>query len=197
MSDRNGIISDVSVLRTGERSYLLVFSVILLLSVTLNVVLVRRVNSLTTKKPSTDVGMAIGSVSLTDPSGKPVKINLRGDDRPTVVYFYRPTCGWCRKNLMNIKELAKQLAQTGRGEVIGISLDQAGLTEYVRNSDLGFPSYTNIPADFSEKYQLGETPQTVVIMKGKIVDDWRGAYDQELKQKVETAFNARLPGLAP
>jgi len=70
---------------------------------------------------------------------------------PTVLYIYRPTCGWCAKNLQNIKELAQHVQQTG-GRVIGLSLETDGLEQYVQKSDMGFPSYTDIPRDFMEKY---------------------------------------------
>jgi AhpC/TSA family len=140
--------------------------------------------------------MSIDAVSLTDPEGRTVRVNLRGDIRPMVIYVYRPTCGWCRKNLDNIKELTRQLAETNRVELIGMSLERDGLLDYLHRSELRFPSYTSIPAEFSEKYHLGDTPETILIKNGKIVNDWHGAYSDALKHDVESTLNVSLPGLA-
>jgi len=121
--------------------------------------------------------------------------DFRADDMPTVLYIYRPTCGWCAKNLQNIKELAQHVQQTG-GRVIGLSLETDGLEQYVQKSDMGLSQAIRTFHGFHGEI-LGVTPHTLVVRKGKVVEDWCGAYSGNLQTQVESVFGVHLPGFAP
>lgn len=176
-----------------------VFALLLLISATLNFALAWRLHSAGLGKRGSGalsaVNRAIGSVVVKDLGGKPVEIDFRTEGRDTFIYVYSPSCHWCADNLANVKELARHIQATRTSVLIGLSLDRGGLDEYVKISDLGFPTYTDVPREFLKAYGLGATPQTLVVRNGKILKDWRGAYDGALKLEVEDFFQVRLPGV--
>src|SRR5260221_312572 len=56
------------------------------------------------------------------------------DSKPTVLYVFTPQCGWCKKNLDNLKHMIAKKGDEYR--FIGLSLTKEGLPEYVGASGL-------------------------------------------------------------
>jgi hypothetical protein len=111
------------------------------------------------------------------------------------LYIFKPECPWCARNLPNIKALAGHA--NGQYRVISLSLSNDGLNDYVVQSGLNMPVYGNLPDIARTTYKLGGTPQTIVISpEGKVLKNWKGAYQGNTQREIERYFNVQLPGLA-
>jgi peroxiredoxin len=114
--------------------------------------------------------------------------------RPTVLYVFAPSCGFCAANAENIRHLAKSTG--GAFRFIGVSLSEKDLDGYLETHELGFPVYTVTPAT-QKAYGLGSVPQTLVVSEsGKVLQSWMGAYRDEAEREVERYFVVNLPGLS-
>jgi peroxiredoxin len=139
-------------------------------------------------------GTSLPPIAAKGLDGQPATISYRPDELPTILYVFTPTCGWCTKNLQNIKALAERTK--GKYRVIGLSLSSDKLQDYVTRSDLTFPVYSDLSPGVTIKYRMGGTPQTIVISnEGKLVKEWKGAYMGNTKQEIETQFGLELPGI--
>ena len=126
--------------------------------------------------------------------GTPHLIGFGDSDVPTVLYVFTPQCGWCRKNLDNLRALIRQSGT--RYRIIGISLTRKDLKEYVDAEHLTLPIYTDLPDATMAHYKLGGTPETIVISKdSKVQKVWMGAYVKEVKKNIEDYLGASLPGV--
>lgn len=140
-------------------------------------------------------GELVLPAKVTDLHGNPAEVNYEAAAVPTVLYVFTPTCGWCLRNIANVKSLFAQSSSKYR--VIGISLAREGLADYVASHSFSFPVYVAEPRT-AVAYGLGSTPQTIVISTGgRVLQNWRGAYDGPTKKDVEIFFAAKLPGLEP
>ena len=126
--------------------------------------------------------------------GRSETIAYTGSDRPTVLYIFTPQCGWCTRNMDNLKALLKAKGQDNR--FIGLSLSPVGLTDYVRTHELTIPVLTGLSSETISAYKLGGTPQTLVISpEGRVVQNWRGAWTSKQKSDIEAFFHVTLPGI--
>jgi len=173
---------------------------LLICSVSINVFLARKTNSLRSAlvhvktEDSLPVGTSLPPIVAKGLDGRPATISYMPDKLPTILYVFKPSCGWCTKNIQNIKALAE--STRGKYQVIGISLSSDNLQEYVTKSDLTFPVYSDLPPDVAINYRMGGTPQTIVISnEGKLIKEWKGAYIGNTKQQIETQFGLELPGI--
>lgn len=120
-------------------------------------------------------------------------INYAGTDRPTVLYVLSSTCGWCVRNEDSINRLIAEKSSEYR--FIAISLDEDGAAgEPVHPA--GIPLYTGISEDVKQAYNMGGTPQTIVVSPlGVVLANWNGAYRGRQKQGIERFFDIELPDL--
>jgi hypothetical protein len=112
------------------------------------------------------------------------------------MYVFRPGCGWCAKNLNNIKELNRQLGAIGKYRIVGVALDETGLKEYIQQTQMNFPVYSGISSDDVARLALGGTPQTIVVSNGQVTHSWSGAYGGEVLKDVEATLGIKLPGMS-
>ena len=169
-------------------------------SVILNLFLARKTKSLRSAllhvkaEDSLLVGASLPPIAAKGLDGRPTIIRYGPDELPTILYVFTPPCGWCTKNIQNIKTLAERTK--GKYQVIGLSLSSDNLHEYVTKSDLTFPVYSDFSPAVANKYRMGSTPQTIVISnEGKLVKEWKGAYMGDTKKQIETQFGLELPGI--
>src|SRR5260370_2788339 len=150
-------------------------------SVALNVVLARKVRSFQQFQSSKAADRLLKVGTIVPPiagrllNGQQQVISYVGTNQPTVLYVFTPPCSWCAKNVDNFKTLVEK----GRGQyrVIGLSLSQESLTDYVEKRGLDIPVYSGLSAETLKTYKLGSTPQTIVISpEGKVLKNWMGAY---------------------
>ena len=188
--------------RRSRRIVFIVTFVALSVSVTLNVLLAHRVRSLTYARSASmaeyqlKVGTTVPPITAKRLDGDQDQdaISYRSTNEATVLYVFTPSCVWCARNLDNLKALLDQKSSQYR--VIGVSLSEQGLAEYLAKNELKLPVYSGLSPETLKTYKLGSTPQTIVISpEGKVLQDWVGAYVGDQKAQVEAFFHVRLPGL--
>lgn len=116
--------------------------------------------------------------------------------RPTVLYVFSPTCGWCNRNVENLRHLISQ--RRDRYRFVGVSKANAGETAaYLSHNGLTFDDVVVAPTtDSVAAYRLGPTPQSIVVADaGRVQKSWVGAYRGETAGAVEQFFSLQLPGL--
>ena len=171
--------------------------VLLLASVALNISLARRVLELGANvqhQPSplaaSIVGehiLAMNALTLDDQPEHISFVDSSESARAKVLYIYSPTCGWCSKNLENIKKLTA-LRHT-QFDFVGVSLSAEGLKTYVKS--VGFPmqSVYQPSADTVSALHLNTTPETIVVDQSGVVRKvWVGAFTEEKCREVEEYF---------
>jgi len=113
---------------------------------------------------------------------------------PVVLYVFAPSCGWCNRNAPNIAALAR--AKSSAFRFIGLSLTSRDASTFVRQHGMDFPVYVTTDQAVFTSLGLGSTPQTLVVSSaGRVMKNWVGAYDGELRSEIETFFGMGLPGL--
>lgn len=127
--------------------------------------------------------------------GGPEVIRYDPAGRPTLIYVFTPSCSWCARNLANFRALIDDAKDDYR--IVGVSLDPEVET-YLKETALDLPVYINASTATLTAYELGSTPQTIVVSpEGKVLKSWVGAYGGSLQKEVESVFGLRLPGLSP
>ena len=172
----------------------------LVMSVTLNVLLAHKVRSLDNTQSAkladlvVQVGTTVPPVTAKRLDGGSEQISYEGTAQPTVLYVFTPTCVWCARNLNNLKTLLAN--DSGQYRFIALSLSDEGVPQYVEKNGLKIPVYSVISPETAKTYKLGSTPQTIVISpRGRVLQDWVGAYVGSQKSQVEAFFHTTLPGL--
>ena len=173
---------------------------ILLFSVALNVVLARRVRSVTyarwagVSNYKLNAGATVPPIAANRLGGQQETVSYQSVDRPTVLYVFTPTCTWCARNMENLKTLVNK--ESGRYRFVGLSLSAEGLAEYTAKNELKFPIYSGLSTETKQAYKLTGTPQTIVVSpEGKVLQNWMGVYVGDQKTQVEAYFHVSLPGL--
>ena len=179
---------------------LLVLVVLLVCSLGVNVLLTRKVSSLKAyialmkSEGQLVKGDRVPSFTAKDPRGQTAVMDYGGTDLPTVVFVITPTCGWCTKNMMNVRTLAEKAGK--RYRFVAFSLSPNNLADYVAKHQLQFPVYTDLPLVPIRDYKLGGTPETFVVSpEGEVLKVWSGAFADDLQKDVESYFGVTLPGL--
>lgn len=173
---------------------------LLVASTVVNVLLAAKVTSLRSvitymkSEHSLKVGTVVSKIEARALDGSTKAIRYDDVQVPTILYVFTPTCGWCAKNLENVRTMERNTA--GRYRLVGVSLSQTNLKEYLQREGLTFPTYTDINARSKEELHLGGTPQTIIVSPaGVVTHTWTGAFDGEQKAAVEKALAIHLPGL--
>jgi len=97
--------------------------------------------------------------------------------------------------LANVAALSAQASQ--RYELVGLSVSDEGLPEYVREQRWTFPVYSKPSPEAIAYFRLQSTPQTIVISpEGRILESWTGAYANATLSEVQRALKVQLPGLS-
>src|SRR6267154_3959866 len=164
-------------LEASQRSSRVVFTttiVGLVASVALNVLLARRVQSLTHARSSKiaeyqlKVGTVVPPIVAKRFGGQQEVISYQSTNQPTVLYVFTPPCSWCARNMDNLKALVDQ--ENGRYRFIGLSLSNEGLAEYVAKNDLNLRIYSGLSDETKRAYKLSGTPETIAVStEGKVL----------------------------
>jgi peroxiredoxin len=184
----------------GRLRAILVLGGLLVCSLAINMLLARRVASLkkTISVLKSESRLALGdtlpSIVAKDPQGRTAVLDYSETQLPTVVFIITPDCGWCTKNIMNMRTLAQNAGN--RYRFVGLSLSSSKLSDYVKQNKLEFPIYTDLPILTMRDYKLGGTPETIVVSpQGQVTRIWSGAFAEDLQKEVENYFSVKLPGI--
>jgi hypothetical protein len=166
---------------------------LLVISLVLNVVLSRRLWALTAPRPIMPaVGTRLPALPVRTLGGETTMIEV---SRPTIFYYFSPTCGWCERNWPNVKALIATIGD--RYRFVGISPSPV-VREYVSSHELTFDVFATVDAEAARMYNFGGTPRTIVVGAGGVVERvWDGAYLNARQREVERAFAVLLPGEPP
>jgi len=171
-----------------------------MVSLCLNVILAQRVSNfrqlaeVLKDEQRLTIGVAVPPIPAKDLDGRKVPINYDQPGRTTILYVFSPSCSWCGRNIANIKAIAS-LNRSGL-RLIGLSLSDKDLKDYVAQNNLNFPVYSGIPGNVKQAYRLSGTPQTIVVSdQGRVIKTWMGAYSGELQKEVEDYLQVSLPGI--
>jgi hypothetical protein len=134
------------------------------------------------------VGARVPSFIATRLDGENERLTFGQDSRPTIVYVFSPSCIWCERNSAALTEFAANVGK--RTHLIGISLLAEGTHDFVLRHQINFPVYTNIPDATASTFQLGPTPQTILVStEARIQSVWTGVYDDRTKSSIEHALS--------
>jgi peroxiredoxin len=192
-----GLLSN---LRAVASSSVLV--VLLASSAALNVTLAQRLRTTNAtvatlkNEGRVQIGADIPPITGKALDGTPIRMSYQDSNVPTILYVFTPSCSWCLRNVENIRQLTSQV--TGRYRVIGLSLSREKLAEYVEQHQFPFPIVTDLSEETLTGLKAGGTPQTFVVGRdGKLIQSWRGAFQQALEEAIERELQVALPGLTP
>ncbi len=187
-----------SYVNSKRQGTIIIMSVLLTLSAGVNILYAYKVSSL--RKTIVVLRSEIGAGESVEPfiahslAGTPTPIAFSDHALPTILYIFSPQCGWCTRNLDNIKAMESTLKTKYR--FIGLSMSDTSLEEYIASNNFSFPVYKNPDVISRAALRLGGTPHTLVISQdGKIVKNWHGAYSGDQKNDVEKFFGISLPGV--
>jgi len=110
-----------------------------------------------------------------------------------IVYVMSPQCGWCAKNMANVRQLSSSV--DGRYAFVGLLTGSGDPTSYAKTNGLTFPVYTDVAESSKDAYKMIGTPQTIVIRDGFVVANWIGAYIGDREREIEALLSVKLPGL--
>jgi hypothetical protein len=161
---------------------------ILVASLAANVLQFRRTNrSASVVAPA--VGQVMSPLRVRDTSGAWALIDYRGDR--TVVYFFSPSCIWCKVNRPIIKELAEQ--KKHEFQFLAVSATPKGLGEWLK-SDYHWPAVYSFDSPSSGiEYGMTTTPLTLVLARGgRVLGSWKGPYVGAQRKSIERFFSVRL-----
>jgi peroxiredoxin len=175
-------------------------SVLLVISVAVNVLLGQKVHSLRNdvytlqSEGRLQIGTAVPPITGHTIDGTPQTLNYGDATVPTVLYVFTPQCGWCKKNIDNLHALIRN--SSSRYRLVGISLTKTDLREYVKDQHLSqLDVYVDLSDSITRIYKLGLTPATIVISpEGKVLKVWPGVYVSAIRQEIEHYFTISLPG---
>ena len=139
-------------------------------------------------------GSAVPSIDGISADGMALRLVYSDVPIPTIIYYFSPSCGWCKYNLPSVLALFRQTQ--GKFRVVGISDTSSGLAQYLSVARLPFPVITNVDGPTSEEYMLNDTPRTLVVSReGRVLYNWSGAYIANTKREIERALKVVLPQL--
>lgn len=161
----------------------------LALSASMNVGLVMKLGAVEERsRPGLHIGDAVPAILSTLPASK-----LKADAKPTLVYHFSASCGWCERNWSNVVALANQTQ--GRLRVVAVSIAPLP-SGFQAARNLSIEIVDNLPASTVAAYKLAATPQTILIgADGRVAESWFGAYSGSFAKQLESFFRVRLPGL--
>lgn len=139
------------------------------------------------------VGDRVPALTVTELSGAMATIDPRSSES-TVLYIFAPACGWCARNLDNLRTVADAAAKKGL-RFVAVSVTDDDVKDYAREHSLAMPVVIASPQSKSE-YRLGSTPHTLVIDRdGRVSKSWRGAFTGSTASEISAFFGTPLPGL--
>jgi peroxiredoxin len=146
-----------------------------------------------------DLGLAVGERApefrARDLNGRTEQIRYGAAKRGTLIYYFSPQCGWCKRNAANFRALAARLAPDY--QVVSYTADLTGVQKYLEAAHHEAHVVTDDDADIRRTLKLTGTPETILVSpSGRVVKNWEGAYSGATQREIESYFGVRLPGIA-
>jgi hypothetical protein len=139
-------------------------------------------------------GSKVPPIEVKTPDGQLLRVEHSAGGLPTILYVFSQECSWSARNINGINALAMQIRASYR--LIAVSLSVNSLHSDLAKSDLNFRVYGEVEKASAFAYELDSAPQTLVISTdGRVLRQWRGAYQGHLKTEIEEYFKVHLPSL--
>jgi len=169
--------------------------IVIAASITLNLLQSHRLKALSrTPDAAPRAGTLVPGLDVTDADATPVRIEYGPGQRPTILYFFSPSCSWCERNWPAVHALER--ATRGRYRFVAVTT-AGGDERQTRASGLPVPTYWGWSETGRQSYQLRGTPHTVVIAPtGRVLRSWIGAYTGAARAELERYFQVDLPELS-
>jgi hypothetical protein len=180
-----------------------ILSVLLVLSVSLNLVLAQRLRAATTPRASPasralKVGQVVGALSGQTRHGTALRPELQAQrydprgDRGTLLYFSSAKCKWSQYNLATFTDLARRVRDHYR--IVAVDVTPGLKDEPSHLDDVpGALVLRNLSADTLQTFRISGTPETMVISpESKIDRVWVGAYGPQNAAEVSQYFHVVL-----
>ena len=172
--------------------------VLLICSLGLNLLLGLRVSKLNRTVESMRfgndlrIGTQVPAIEGRVLGARPQDLHFVDSKVPTVIYVFRPDCGWCKRNLDNLRSLVA--ASGPHYRIVGLSLPStASVASYLQMTQLNFPVYTDVAEASIQAYHLGGTPETIVVSpQSKVLRVWIGAYQGPMLKDIENYLGVPL-----
>ncbi len=175
---------------------LMLLAVLLMTSVSLNVLLAHKMSALSHGKINSDglkIGTRLPSLVGQDPKGTLQVVDYSKVKTPTILYVFTPQCGFCKKNIDNLRALIANDGPTYR--LVGVSLTSEDLQPYLASQKLSFPVLTEVSPQLRKIYRFDATPTTILISsEGKVQKVWTGTYIDSIRTDIDRELGISLPG---
>ena len=164
---------------------------LLLVSLLINIFQARYIHSVLEPSRPFHIGEKAQNPEVIDILGNKTELSFTDTSVPTVLYIFRPDCVWCQRNTQTLDMLASGVGTKYR--VIGLSLNNRGLENFLRNRRVELPVYVIAPFARATAYLSVSTPTTILISPtGVIRNEWSGAYVSETRDSLEAFFGIPL-----
>jgi len=175
-----------------RRSWLIAAVLMLCVSASLNVYLLKRAQQLAHMVNSSQgipIGTVMPPIRVVRPDGQESVITYADARRGTILYVFSPSCASCIHNEPSIRSLSSQTVGLYRS--IGLLLSAPA--DRGSGAALGISTFV-VSADSIRLFNLGTTPETIVISPDGLVQGvWRGTFSGIIHDEVERFFNVRIP----
>ena len=135
-------------------------------------------------------GTKLSPLEVADISGGLTRIEYK-KRKPTILYIFQPSCVWCKRNAQAVNLLSSRT--TAKYDMVGLSLHDEGLSEFISQHRVGFPIYKATVNSNLDAYGFEATPETVVIAPdSSVIRSWNGAYLDANQAETEKFFGTSL-----
>jgi peroxiredoxin len=113
----------------------------------------------------------------------------------TFVYVFSPDCAWCQRNV-DAARVAFDKASSLGYRVVGLSLQEHGLTESLKHHPLSIPVYVGPYREMVRLLKLEMAPETVLVSRSGLVQRvFLGAYVGRTAEELQKVLRIRLPAV--
>ncbi len=137
-------------------------------------------------------GDSISSFEANRLNGDFVKFNFGENERNTVLLYFQPSCGFCKKQMRNWKTLIENLEQSQyRYKFITAANDVKAIREYLAQYGIVEEDVLIVGSEFVKGANLNGTPVTVVLDRDGVVEyRWIGLWQENDISEVSKIFAA-------
>ena len=108
----------------------------------------------------------INATALYDLQGNPFFLPQLAQNKPTLLYFWRTWCGYCRYTSPAINDLAKE-----GYPVVSVALRSGSTQEvadYLAEHQYSFTTVNDPQGELANQWEVGVTPTIIILHNGKM-----------------------------
>ena len=108
----------------------------------------------------------INATALYDLQGNPFFLPQLAQDKPILLYFWGPWCGYCRYTSPAINDLAKE-----GYPVVSVALRSGSTQEvadYLAEHQYSFTTVNDPQGELANQWEVGVTPTIIILHNGKM-----------------------------